>query len=592
MAFLDFFRSSSASAVATPVEKPDVSLATRGPRVTFGEIATDATAENMMGFLQALPDPDPVLRKAGLDLEAYRELLVDEHLRGVVDTRKDQVREMEWQITPGSDPMHAEIVDRMLRGLEVSNSDGDSASLGIYQVITEILDAPLFGRQPMELMWEPRNVDGTDYIWLTNIVGKPAEWFTIGADRRWRYLDRTRSFDGLGLLMPPRKLIMATHGATYKNPHGVAILSSVYWPVTFSKANVKFWVTFIEKYGMPWVHAQHEDDSGSEKANALLDMIQNMRQDGAFVTPIGSEVAIVPNGQKSSADIFEGFVAFCESRISKAILGHGAAADSTPGKLGNEEGAMSAKWGRAASDKRLVEAVMNKAIRWIWELNWNVGEPPVFTFYEEEDVDQATASRDQALYSIGWRPTLDYIQKTYGMSEEDFTLLVSSSIAQDTVGGLTLQAQVVKDYEARLYTREGALGVLVRALKVALVDAEAMLVKELPPLPTTPPPTGNGGAAFAEGDDPPSSPDPTQSVIDAAAEKGAANDGVSDELTKEVRRLIDEEEDYPGAIAAIQAAFPKMNDDELADDLVRRLFGADLSGRLAVESEGDEGDDG
>lgn len=588
MAILDFFRSPSAVAVATPVEKPDVTLATRGPRVTFGEIATEATAENMMSFLSALPDPDPVLRKAGLDLEAYRELMVDEHLRGVVDTRKDQVRELEWQITPGTDPMHAEVIERMLRGLEVSDSDGDSASLGIYQVITEILDAPLFGRQPLELMWEERNVDGRDYIWLTNIVGKPAEWFRIGTDRRWRYYDRTRSFDGLGLLMPPRKLIMATHGATYKNPHGVAILGSCYWPVTFSKANVKFWVTFIEKYGMPWVHAQHEDDSGSEKANDLLAMIQNMRQDGAFVTPLGSEVQIVPNGQKSSADIFESFVAFCEARISKAILGHGAAADSTPGKLGNEEGAMSAKWGRAASDRRLVEAVMNKAIRWIWELNWATGEPPTFTFYEEEDVDQATAARDQALYSIGWRPTLEYVQKTYGFEEADFSMLGGSTIAFDTVGGIQAIAKLAMDYEARLISRQAALTVAVNVYKVPEDVAQSMFAEVLPPAPVAPPPGAAFAEASAEGDTPPASPDPSQTVIDTQVAKAAGDTKPMDALTAEVVRLIDEANDWAGAIAAVEKAFPNMNSDELEEEVVRRLFGAETTGRLSVEGGDDD----
>lgn len=553
---------------------PAPTLGNPNARVTFGELVTRADAETMMGFLQILPDPDPILRDTGQDIQAYRELLSDPHLGAVIDTRKDAVRELEWQLDrgKGARSREVELIQTMLDELDM------------YQVITEILDAPLFGRQPLEVMWQQREVDDNPVIWLDGIVGKPPEWFACTTDNEWRFLSKTMP-TGVGVAMPPKKLIVATHDSRYTNPYGVAILGRCFWPVTFGKGDMKLLVMLMEKYGQPWLKMVHEDNAATDFVDDLLEKGAQMVHDAVIAMPRSAEVEVIPNGQKGNADMFIQFIELCQSLVSKAILGHAAAADTTPGKLGNEEGAMSAKWGRAASDKRLVEGVMNEAIRWAWELNFgeSAGEPPTFTFYEEEDVDQATAQRDQLLYQIGWRPTLEYIQKTYGFEAKDFVMLGGSTIAFDTVGGIQAIAKLAMDYEARLISRTAALTVAINVYKVPEDVAHSMFAEVLPPAPSTPPP---GGAAFAEGDDPPSSPDPNQAVIDKQVSQGAPA-AVADELTAEVIRLLDGAGGYPAAIEAMKKAFPKMSSVELEDDLVRRLNGAELTGRASIEGEDD-----
>lgn len=411
-------------------ERPrSVALPNRSGSVTLGEMATRNNADYMTDFVTLLPNPDPVLRKAGLSFVTYRELLSDEHLGAVVDSRKDAVRELEWSIDRGkARSRQTKVIEEMFSRLDV------------YQIITEILDAPLFGYQPMEYIWEEQN----GLIQLKNIVGKPQEWFCFDTENNPRYLNPHSTNTG-GDPLPDGKFVIVQHDPRYMNPYGVPLLSRVYWPVTFSKGGIKFWVTFMEKYGMPWVLASYPDNQGQTQVDELVQSLSVAVQDFIMALPESSRPEVIPNGQRASAEIYDMFIERMERRVSKAILGHGAAADSTSGKLGNEEGAMTAKWGRAASDKRLVEMVFNDAIYWAHRYNFSTGEPPTFSLWEEEDVDQATAERDVKLHSIGWRPTTEYVVKTYGMDESDFTLVEGSDPAASISFAESREAEGVEE---------------------------------------------------------------------------------------------------------------------------------------------------
>lgn len=552
MGVLDLFR---------PKAKTSTNLPTRAGRVTLGELATRQTISGGIGaiddFLGVLPNPDPVLKKLGKDIEAYRDLLCDEHVGAVVDSRKDSVRELEWSIDRGkAKSRQAKLIEEMFRSLDV------------YHVITEMLDCPLFGYQPMEMIWSER--DGV--IWLDNIVGKPQEWFHFNTKNELRL--KTPESIGRGIELPPGKFTVLQHDARYTNPYGNPVLSRVFWPATFAKGGFKFWVTFTEKYGMPWTTFSYPDDTDQEQIDKLMSVAEGMVRDAVMGMPESSNVDVVASGQRASADIYDLLIERCEKRISKAVLGHGAAADSTPGRLGNEEAAMSAKWGRAASDKRLVAAAMNDAIKWIHRYNFADGEPPEFSFYEEEDVDQATAERDQKLYAIGWRPTIDYLVETYGFSAEKIKLLESASILE-TVGGITRAAEIIQAYEARQISRKGALAFAVFILKMEPEDAENLFVRELPDAPEPTP------SLFSERSD--------AAEVDGVA--SAASKPTTGRLTKSlvdpILDLVNSAGDYEAALAKLADLYPKLGTDELEEELAKFMFISDVVGRASAADETD-----
>ena len=95
------------------------------------------------GFGGLLPNPDTVLRKLGRNIEVYRELLGDAIVAGHVRRRKAAVTSMEWRLEDDGVPPEA-----------LSLIDGFLNEIDLYQLINNILDAALFGYQPIEVVWQ------------------------------------------------------------------------------------------------------------------------------------------------------------------------------------------------------------------------------------------------------------------------------------------------------------------------------------------------------------------------------------------------------------------------------------------------------
>lgn len=91
-------------------------------------------------------------------------------------------------------------------------------------------DAVLYGYQPCEIMW-----GRSARAWhITDIVGKPPEWFLFDNDNRLRFRAKDAGTEGEDV--PLNKFVVPRQDATYDNPYGFPDLSMCFWPVTFKKA--------------------------------------------------------------------------------------------------------------------------------------------------------------------------------------------------------------------------------------------------------------------------------------------------------------------------------------------------------------------
>ena len=101
-------------------------------------IATRAQSIDYWALGHYLPNPDPVLKKMGRDISAYREVLSDSHVGGCVRRRKAAVKGLEWRITTTGNQKTDEILTALFDRLPLNH------------IITQILDAALFGYQALE----------------------------------------------------------------------------------------------------------------------------------------------------------------------------------------------------------------------------------------------------------------------------------------------------------------------------------------------------------------------------------------------------------------------------------------------------------
>lgn len=372
------------------------------------EIATRQRAGESYGFGMYLPNPDKILRNLGLEISAYRELLVDPHIGACIVSRKSGVKSLNWSIDRDKAPNEAtKLIDSAFKNLDIERITG------------EILDAPFFGYRALEVIWENRN--GT--IVPVDVIGKPPEWFTFDTDNKLRFRSITSI---LGEELPPMKFLLASHEADYQNPYGFALLSRCFWPFTFKKGGWKFFVKFVEKFGSAFAVGKHPRGAPSEEIDALADMLDAMIQSAIAVIPDDSSVDLKEAAGKSgTTDLHERLITLSNSEISKAILGQTLTTEvGDTGSYAASNTHFQVRGDIVDSDKKMVCSVYNTLVNWTHQINFGQGERPVFSLWSEKDVDLPLSQRDKNLTDT--RQVVfkkSYFMRAYGLKEDEFEVV-------------------------------------------------------------------------------------------------------------------------------------------------------------------------
>jgi len=379
-----------------------VSFAEKSPRAA---IATRTRVAGAMagGMGHWLPNPDPVLRKMGKNLQVYRDLRADAHVGGCVRRRKAAVLALEYGVErEDSDARVVDFVEKMLAGWKID------------RIISEILDATLYGYQPLEVRWD--SVDGHHVI--LDIEGKPAEWFGFDDENRLRF--RAKDAGPEGELVRGEAVLLARQDASYDNPYGVADLSRCYWPTIFKRGGMEFWLKFTEKYGSPFLIGKHPRATPQDEADLLAFALENMQSTAVAVIPDDASVEILEAGGKgASAEVFDRLLRWCRSEVSIALLGQDQTTEADTTNASAQAGLLVAQDIRDA-DKRLVESVLNEAIAWVVGRNFDE-EAPRFAMWEPQDLDKARAERDAILAGMPGGPvfTDEYLMREFGFEQGD-----------------------------------------------------------------------------------------------------------------------------------------------------------------------------
>ncbi|WP_037586156.1 DUF935 domain-containing protein [Stenoxybacter acetivorans] len=391
--------------------KPHIKLSTTQGKTTVKPqnlSAHIAVARQFMGaggMGMLLPNPDPILKKLGKDIAVYRDLLSDPIVAGHVRRRKAAVTSLEWRLEADGVPAH----------FQAALNDY-FADLDLYPLINQILDAVLFGYQPLELVWQ------TDSnLWLPEIVAKPPEWFRFNETAELVFVGEMGG--GNSESVPPFKFLCPAHNASYINPYGMGDLASIYWPAVFKRAGLQFWSEFAEKFGAPWVFGKEPRSNTLADTEKLLDSLEKLVGNGVATIPNDSSVDIKEAaGKTGSAEVYDRFIRYCRSEIAIALLGQ----DQTTEKDTNHASAtagLEVTQDIRDNDCRVVESCLNTLLAWITQLN--LGEaatPPRFVLYEEEAGDEALARRDQILTGCGVSFSVDYFKRAYHLSDADIAV--------------------------------------------------------------------------------------------------------------------------------------------------------------------------
>ncbi|MFW5702079.1 MAG: DUF935 domain-containing protein [Bacteroidota bacterium] len=473
-------------------------------------IGVIALRNKLDAHFQEMPNPDDVLRKNNVyDIGRLMRLVdSDAHIYSCIQSRKAGVLSLEWQIE-GDTNQETMFIESVFGGLD------------LRQIINDILNAPLFGYQPLEIYWRLEN----QKLRPVGLVAKPVGWFYFD-NKNMLYF--RPEYEIRGQLVPMNKFIIAQHYPTYDNPYGQSVLTKCFWPAYFKRTGLAYWGTYMEKFGMPYIIGKMDDaQMNTKEYDAFAEMLENLNQDAIAIIGEKSSIEIMHNHAAQKSDIYQILMQYCNAEISKAILSQTLTTEI--GERGSYAASATHQEVRKdviESDKKLVENALNQLIHLAISLNFgDYAYHPEFRLYEEEDVDMKLAERDYKLAQTNQiRFRKNYWVNNYGFAKDEIDEI--DPAAQPTAAFADDDDESLADLDAQL-----------------------------------------------------------QDMLENQTDDLVENSELFDLLIKRLDEHIGQSGNIEDALDALPDALRKLDSEALEELMTRYMFAAHLSGRASVSGE-------
>lgn len=330
----------------------------------------------------------------------------DGHLSSLLQTRKLGVLARPRKVdAAGSGARGQEIAQWVERAL--------ISIPGWNGVLLHLLDALGKGMAVAEIMW---GFDGEGRLVPREVKPRAQERFSRGPAGEWR-VDETPS--ATGRLLPPRKFIVALFGASDERPYGKGLCEKLYWYWWFKKNNIKFWLVFNEKFGMPAIVAQHRSGLNDRERERLIEVIESIQNNAGVTIPEGITLELLESKQSGGGETYRSLAQWCNDEMARAVLGQ---------TLTSSEGARSGSLalGEVHNEIRrdymradawlLMDIVNEQLVRPLVELNFGLDVPaPRWTIDTSAELDLASeVGVDRQLLQMGVPLPERYFYEKYG----------------------------------------------------------------------------------------------------------------------------------------------------------------------------------
>jgi phage gp29-like protein len=350
-----------------------------------------------------IQNPDEIIQNRGTeDLKIYKDILRDDQVQSVFQQRLDATVNAEWEVNAASKSAEDEAAAEFIR-TQLDMLDFDDIS-------RKMLYAVHYGYSIAELMFKPELIDGK--IYLDDILVRDRARFKFGTKGELFLYD-----NGKKVLMPRSKFWIHNVGSdTHDNPYGQGLGHALYWPVFFKRNGIKFWLIFLEKFGMPTVSVrlptgQMNDKDKLDMAHDVIDAIQT---DSGVIVPEDFVVELI-EGSRSGTVNYDTLYDRMNSAISKIILSQTMTTDNGSSQSQANVHA-NVKDDVVKTDSDLLSSSCNKqVIARLVELNFANAKPPkVYRRTDPEANLLELAERDNKIMALGFEPDEEYVTETYG----------------------------------------------------------------------------------------------------------------------------------------------------------------------------------
>lgn len=363
------------------------------------------------GFLGSRRLADHIVRSDGFFCTSPYELFEemedkDAHLSSLLQTRKLGVLARSRKVDAAAPGQRAQEIAQWVESAL-------AAIPGWNGVLLHLLDSLAKGMAVAEILW---GFDGAGRLVPRQIKPRAAGRFSRGPAGEWR-LDEAPAAPGRPL--PPRKFILALFGAGDERPYGKGLCEKLYWYWWFKKNNVKFWLTFNEKFGMPAIVAQHRAGLNDRERDRLLEVIDAIQTNAGVTIPEGITLELLESKAADGGDTYRSLAQWCNDEMARAILGQTLTSSegSRSGSLSLGEIHNEIRRDYMRADAWLLMDIVNEQlVRPLVELNFGPEIPaPRWTIDTAAELDLADeVGVDRQLLQMGVPLPQRYFYEKYG----------------------------------------------------------------------------------------------------------------------------------------------------------------------------------
>lgn len=291
-----------------PEKRPDDRvLAVASVRDNYSGYPSNGLTPQKLAAILKEADAGDVYRQMELFEEMEEK---DAHLYSILQTRKLAVTGLDFEIVPFSEEKKDRDVADFVADIIHNLPD-------LEDNLLDMLDAVGKGYSALELYWDIRN--------NKNII-RHMEW--VHPKRFLWYDEKGRSNTPrlltddapMGVDLPAFKFLFHKHKIKSGHPTRQGVLRVVVWMYLFKNYDIKDWVVFAETYGMPLRLGKYDPSATKEDKDALISAIRSLGSDAAGVISKSTEIEFV-EAVKNSTDVYSTLADFCNSEMSKAVLG-------------------------------------------------------------------------------------------------------------------------------------------------------------------------------------------------------------------------------------------------------------------------------
>lgn len=285
----------------------------------------------------------------------------------------------------------------------IFTSDNEDMANKLYGVfhpgtLRKVLDAPFQGAAIFEINWSDE-----DSVLVPKLIERDYTQFMIKNEVLY-YAPY-----GSPEEIPQYKAVYALYEDKYHRPMGTPLAESLFWYVKFKNASLQFWVKFLEKYGVPWAIGK-TDGNKDTMADELYAMLSG---DSAV---IDNEESIEIKTADKTGD-FDKITSYLDDQIREAILGGNLTGNVKGGSYAAAETHNDIREDIAMADENMTISLIERVIEAFIAIN-NISITIEVTLKDKDDPNLSLAERDERITKMGYRPTQDYIEKTYNITVE------------------------------------------------------------------------------------------------------------------------------------------------------------------------------